>query len=66
MFKTYVTVSNLTQIELPPNEYTSGIIVVPIPGISMERSRDPTCQNNGCFVFLINNVLEEFIHLKNH
>ena len=42
LFNTYVTISGFTERELPSNECPSGILVVPIPGISMERNRDPT------------------------
>ena len=66
MFNHYVTVSGFIEIELPSNECPSVIIVVSIPGISMERSRDTTCQKNGYVVFLRNTVSEESFHLKNH
>ena len=66
MFNPYVTVSGLTEIDLHSNECLYGIIVVPIPGISMERNRDPNFQKNGYVAFLINTVSEEYIHLKNH
>ena len=46
--------------------FSSGIIVVPITGIFMERNRDPTFQKNGYVVFLRNTVSEEYVHLKNH
>ena len=66
VFNLYVIVSGLTEIELPSNECTSGIIVVTIPGISMENSRDTTCQKNGYVVFMRNTVSEASVHLKNH
>ena len=66
VFNPYVSVSGLTERYIPSNECPSGITVIPIPGIFMESNRDPTFKNNGCVVFLINNVPEEFIHLKNH
>ena len=66
VFNPYITVSGLIEIELPSNECPYGIIVVPIPGLSMENHRDPTCQKYGCVVFMRNNVSEESINLKNH
>ena len=66
VFNQYVTVSGLTESNIPSNECLSGIIVVPIQVISMERNRDPNCQKNGYVVFLINTVSEESVHLKNN
>ena len=66
VFNTYLTVSGLTERDLTSNECSSGIMVVSIPGISMERSRDPTCQNNGYVVFMRNTVSEDPFYLKNH
>ena len=51
VFNQYVTASGLTERELPSNEYPSGIIGVPIPGLSIEKYRDPTFQNNGYVIF---------------
>ena len=62
----YATVSVLRKIELPSNEFTSGIIVVTIPGIFMERNRDPNFHKNGYVVFMRNTVSEESFNLKNH
>ena len=66
VFNPYVEVSGFTERELPSNERPSGILVVPIPAISMERNRDPTSKKNGYVVFLRNNVSDEYFHLKNH
>ena len=66
VFNLYVKVSGFTERELPSNECPSGILVVPIQGISLERKRYPTCQKNGYVVFLRNTVSEESVHLKNH
>ena len=66
VFNTYITVSGLTDRGLPSNECPYGILVVPIPDISVERNRYPTCQNNGYVVFIINTVSGESVHLKNH
>ena len=43
VFNPCVKLSGLTEREIPSNELPSRIIVVPIPFISMERSRGPTC-----------------------
>ena len=64
VFYPYVKLSGLTERYLPPNEFPYVILVVPIPGLSMERNRYPTCQKNGYVVFLRNTVSEEYIHLK--
>ena len=66
VFNPYVAVSGLTEIELQSNECPSGIIVVPVRGISMESNRYPNCQKNGYVVFMINTVPEESFHLNNH
>ena len=66
VFNPYVTVSGLTERELPSNECPYGILFVPIPGISMESNRGPTCQKNEYVVFLIDTVSEEYVCLKNH
>ena len=66
MFNPYFTVSGLTEIELPSNERPSGILVFPTPVLSMESNRETTFQNDGCVVFLINNISKEAVHLKNH
>ena len=66
VFNPYVTVSGLTEREIPSNECSSVILFVPIPDISMESNRDPTCQNNVYAVFLINTVSEDYVHLNNH
>ena len=42
VFNPYVTVSGLTERELPSNERLYRILVFPIPGISMERNRGQT------------------------
>ena len=64
VFNPYVTMSGLEKKELPSNECPSGILVVSISGISMERNRDPTCQKNGYVVFMKKDVSEESVHLK--
>ena len=61
-----VKVSVLTEREIPSNECPSEILVVPIPGLSMEMNRDPTFKKHGYVVFLRNNVSDESTHLKNH
>ena len=66
VFNPYVTVSGLTEIELPSNECSSGILVVPIPGISIESNRGPTFQKSGYALFMINTVSDESVHLNNH
>ena len=66
VYNPYVTVSGLTEIELLPNECSSRIIFVPIPCISMEISRDPTCQMNGYVLLLRNTVSYESVNLYNH
>ena len=66
VFNPYVTLSIFTERDLPSNEFPSVIIVVPIPGISMERNRDPTYQKNGYVVLMKNTVPEESVHLNNH
>ena len=66
MFNTYFIVSGLKERKLTSNEFPSGILVVPIPGISMERNRDPTFQKNGYVIFMSNTVTEESFHLNNH
>ena len=65
VFNTYVTVSGFIEREMPSNECPSGIIVVTILGISVERNRDPTFQKNGYVVFLRNTVPEESFNLNN-
>ena len=66
VFNPYVTVSIFTERELPSNDCPYGIRVVPIPGLSVERNRDPTYYNNGYIIFLENNVSEDSVRLKNH
>ena len=66
VFNPYVTVSGLTERGLPSNECPSGILVVSVPGLSMEWKRGKTCQNNGYVVFMRNTVSGESFHLKNH
>ena len=61
VFNPYVTVSGLTKIELPSNKRPSGIVVVTIPGLSMEGNRYPTFQKNGYIVFMRNTVSEESV-----
>ena len=51
---------------VPSNWCPSGIRVVPIPVISIERNRDPTCKKNRYVVLTRNTVSEESVHLKNH
>ena len=58
VFNPYVTVSGLTERKLPSNECPSGILVLTIPGLSMERNSYPTCHNHGYVVFLRNTVSE--------
>ena len=66
MFNPYVTVSGLSERELPQKNCPSGILTVPIPGLCMECNRDPRCEKVGHVIFLCNTVSEESIHLKNH
>ena len=56
VFNPYVTLSGFTERDLLSNGCPSVIIVVPIPGISMERNRDSTFQKNGYVVFMRNTV----------
>ena len=60
VFKPHVKVSVLTERYLPSNECPSGILVVTIPVLSMERNRYPTFHKNGYVIFLRNAVSEEF------
>mmetsp|Transcript_17665 Transcript_17665/g.25949 ORF Transcript_17665/g.25949 Transcript_17665/m.25949 type:complete len:148 (-) Transcript_17665:2604-3047(-) len=66
MFTPYVTVSGLTARDLPPKSCPSGILPVPIPGLCMERSKDPSCEKVGYLMLLRSDVSLESVHLRNH
>eukprot|EP00957_Ditylum_brightwellii_P201901 15327730-Ditylum_brightwellii.AAC.1 len=62
----YVTVSGLTERELLCSVCPSGIHVIKIPGLAMERARDPECQKIGYAMLLCKGVSLESVQLKNH
>eukprot|EP00957_Ditylum_brightwellii_P180254 13731519-Ditylum_brightwellii.AAC.1 len=52
----YVTETGLITRNLPPKSCPSGILPELIPGLCMERSKDPSCNKVGYAVFLITYV----------
>eukprot|EP00957_Ditylum_brightwellii_P136255 10391558-Ditylum_brightwellii.AAC.1 len=62
----YVTSSGYTEREIPKSSYSSGIKFIPIPGLCIERNRDPTYQKVGYLVLLQKDLTLEAAHLRNH
>eukprot|EP00957_Ditylum_brightwellii_P117407 8954697-Ditylum_brightwellii.AAC.1 len=47
MLNPYIKVSGLSEQELPKKYCPSGILTAPIPGLCIERNRDPRCEKVG-------------------
>ena len=66
MMPIYVTAAGFTERDIPRSSCPSGILVIPIPGLCMERNRDRLNQKKGYLVLLRSDVALESVHMRNH